>query len=164
LQIVQERGEAELQQSYPLGATVLPDGVNFSVFSHGASGVELLLFDREDDARPCRVISIDPATNRTYHYWHVFVSAVRSGQIYGYRAHGPWDPANGMRFDPSNLLLDPYSRSAVVPKSYHRNAIRNNFATTADAMKSVIVDTHTYDGGHTQENRGSLRRVVAGGY
>ena len=55
-------------RSAPLGATVLPDGVNFSVFSRGASGVELLLFDREDDARPTRVIPIDPAANRTYHY------------------------------------------------------------------------------------------------
>src|SRR5947209_11143310 len=93
-------------RSHPLGATVFPDGVNFSVFSRGASAVELLLFDREDDARPSRVIPIDPAANRTYHYWHVFVPAVRSGQIYGYRVHGPWDPANGMSFDPTKVLLD----------------------------------------------------------
>ena len=51
-------------QSYPLGATILPDGVNFSVFSRGASAVELLLFNREDDARPTRVIPVDPAANR----------------------------------------------------------------------------------------------------
>src|SRR5947209_7128036 len=92
-------------RSYPLGATILPDGVNFSVFSRGASGVDLLLFDREDDAFPTRVIPIDPAANRTYHYWHVFVSGVRSGQMYGYRVHGGWDPANGMRFDPTKVLL-----------------------------------------------------------
>ena len=70
-------------RSYPLGATVFPEGVNFSVFSRGASAVELLLFDRDEDARPSRVIPIDPALNRTYHYWHVFVSGVRPGQIYG---------------------------------------------------------------------------------
>src|ERR1700737_2866196 len=69
-------------QSYPLGATVSPEGVNFSVFSRGASAVELLLFDREDDALPSRVIPIDPAANRTYHYWHVLVSGVRPSQIY----------------------------------------------------------------------------------
>ena len=60
--------------------------------------MELLLFDGEDDARPTRVIPIDPAANRTYHYWHVFVSGVGPGQMYGYRVHGGWDPANGMRF------------------------------------------------------------------
>src|SRR6266436_3697338 len=105
-------------QSYPLGATILPDGVNFSVFSRGASAVELLLFNREDDARPSRVISIDPAANRTYHYWHVFVSGVKAGQIYGYRAKGAFDPPNGMRFDPTKVLVDPYGRGALVPKNY----------------------------------------------
>ncbi len=74
--------------SAPLGATPSPEGVNFSVFSRQATGVELLLFDRADDARPARVIPLDPATNRTYHYWHVFVPGVRAGQIYGYRADG----------------------------------------------------------------------------
>src|SRR5882724_9515530 len=87
-------------RSSPLGATLVPGGVNFSVFSRNASGVELLLFDREDDARPTRVIPIDPAANRTYHYWHLFVSGVRPGQIYGYRVHGRWGPEDGMRFDP----------------------------------------------------------------
>src|SRR5215471_12972020 len=61
--------------SAPLGSTVCEGGVNFSVFSRKATGVELLFFDREDDARPQRVISIDPAKNHTYHYWHVFVPA-----------------------------------------------------------------------------------------
>jgi isoamylase len=107
--------------------------------------VELLLFDREDDARPSRVIPINPAANRTYYYWHVFVPGVGSGQIYGYRVDGPWDPANGMRFDPTKVLLDPYGRSVVVPKSYNRDDIRNNNETTAAAMKSVIVDPHAYD-------------------
>jgi glycogen operon protein len=75
------------------------------VFSRHATGVELLLFDRDDDARPSRVIRIDPAANRTYHYWHVFVPGVKPGQLYGYRASGPSGP--GMRFDPDKILLDP---------------------------------------------------------
>jgi isoamylase len=87
-------------QSHPLGATVVSGGVNFSIFSRGASSVELLLFDRVEDGRPVRVIQIDPADNRTYHYWHSFVPDVQPGQIYGFRVHGPFDPANGLRFDP----------------------------------------------------------------
>jgi glycogen operon protein len=107
--------------------------------------VDLLLFDREDDTFPARVIPIDPAVNRTYHYWHVFVSGLRPGQIYGYRVHGSRDPANGMRFDPTKVLLDPYGRGVVVPKNYSRDAIRNNNDNMAVAMKSVVVDPHGYD-------------------
>jgi isoamylase len=129
----------------PLGATLFSDGVNFSVYSREASGVELLLFEREDDAYPTRVIPIDPASNRTYHYWHVFVAGLRPGQIYGYRVHGPRDPANGMRFDPTKVLLDPYGRSVIVPKIYSRDAIRASQENTAAAMKSVVADLHRYD-------------------
>ena len=106
--------------------------------------MELLLFDREDDARPERVIPIDP-THRTYHYWHVFVPGVQPGQIYGYRVHGPHDPANGMRFDSSKVLLDPYARGVVVPKDYGREAAKQEGGNAATAMKSVVVDPTTYD-------------------
>jgi len=131
--------------SSPLGATVVDGGVNFSLFSRSATGVELLLFDREDDARPARVISIDPATNRTYHYWHIFVPGVKAGQIYGYRAKGAFDPPNGMRFDPGKVLLDPYGRGTVVPKNYSRDAARLKGDNAATAIKSVVTDPRTYD-------------------
>src|ERR1700719_1824111 len=148
-------------RSYPLGATVFPDGVNFSVFSRGASAVELLLFEREDDARPSRVIPIDPALNRTYHYWHVFVSGVRPGQIYAYRVHGRWEPENGVRFDSTKVLLDPYGRSVVVPKNYSRDAIRTDQANSAPAMKSVVVDPHIYDWqGDAPLKRPSSRTII----
>src|SRR5262245_59987451 len=62
--------------SFPLGATLRDGGANFSVFSRTAGGIELLLFDRNDDARPARVIAIDPVEGRSYHYWHVFVPGV----------------------------------------------------------------------------------------
>src|SRR5262245_31334218 len=133
---------AEKSRSHPLGATVVPGGVNFCVYSRAATSLELVLFDREDDRRPERVIPIDPASNRTYHYWYVFVPDVQAGQIYGFRAGGPVDPANGFRFDPSKLLLDPYGRAVVVPKGYSRYAQGDNAST---AMKSVVVDPHAYD-------------------
>ena len=132
-------------RSSPLGATVVPGGVNFSIFSRSASGVELVFFDREDDARPERIITIDPATNRTYHYWHAFVQGVKPGQLYGYRVQGPFDPASGMRFDPAKVLLDPYGRGVVVPKNYSREAARLEGDNCATAMKSVFVDPLAYD-------------------
>jgi len=123
----------------------LPGGVNFSVFSRGAVAVDLLLFDREDDPRPTRVIPINPVTNRVYHYWHVFVPGLQPGQLYGYRVHGPFDPASGMRFDPAKVLLDPYGRGVVVPKNYSRDTARFEGDNAATAMKSVVVDSHAYD-------------------
>jgi hypothetical protein len=102
-------------QSSPLGATVLSGGVNFSVFSRQATRVDLLLFDSAEAAQPARVIELDPRTHRTYHYWHVFVPGIGTGQLYAYRAFGPFDPAQGLRFDPSKVLLDPYGRAVVLP-------------------------------------------------
>ena len=131
--------------SFPIGATLVTGGANFCVFSRSAASIELLLFDNVDDARPSRVIPIDPLTNRTYHYWHVFVPGVEAGQIYGFRAFGPFQPDRGLRFDPSKLLLDPYARAIVVPKSYSREAARREGDNMATAMKSVVTDPHAYD-------------------
>ncbi len=130
--------------SAPLGATPAPGGVNFSLYSKHATGVELLLFDSAGDARPARVIAIGPA-QRTYHYWHTFVPGVRAGQIYGYRVAGPDDPARGMRFDPAKVLLDPYGCGVVVPRGYDRDAARREGDNAAAAMKSVVVDPAAYD-------------------
>ncbi len=132
-------------RSCPLGTEVVRGGVNFSVYSRNASGVELVFFDREDDARPSRVIPLDPFTNFTDDYWHVFVPEVKPGQLYGYRVKGPFDPANGMRFDPAKVLLDPYARGVVVPDSYSREAAHLDGDNAASAMKSVVIDPHAYD-------------------
>ena len=133
------------RRSAALGATVSPAGVNFSVFSRTASGVDLLFFDRPEDARPARTIRLDPDANRTYHYWHIFVPRVAAGQIYGYRVDGPYEPENGHRFDRGKVLLDPYGRASVVPRGYSRESARREGDNAATAMKSVVVDPRTYD-------------------
>jgi glycogen operon protein len=132
-------------RSSPLGATVVERGVNFSLFSRTASGVEILFFDREDDAAPSRTIRIDPETNRTYHYWHTFIPGMQPGQIYAYRVEGPSAPASGLRFDSAKVLLDPYGRGVVVPKNYQREAAGREGDNAATAMKSVVVDPSAYD-------------------
>src|SRR5215475_16184590 len=124
---------------------VSAEGTNFSVYSKHAVEIELLLFDCVDDARPARVISIDPATNRTYHYWHVYVPGVKAGQIYGYRVSGAFDPSSGMRFDDRKLLLDPYGIAVAVPQNYSRDVARQKGDNTASAMKSVVADPSAYD-------------------
>jgi glycogen operon protein len=131
--------------------------VNFSVFSKHATGVELLFFDHVDDAKAARVIRIDPTTNRAYHYWHVFVPGVNAGQLYGYRVEGPWDPPQGMRFDATKVLLDPYGRGVAVPDRYGRAAAGEPGDNSMSAMKSVVVDPSAYD----WEGDAPLRRPSA---
>ena len=144
-------------RSFPLGATVLAGGVNFSVFSRQASRVDLLLFDDVGATHPTRVIELDARTHRTYHYWHVFVPGIRPGQIYAYRADGPFDPERGLRFDPTKALLDPYGRAVVVPDGYSRHAASQYGENNAIAMKSVVVDPDVYD----WEGDAPLRRPFA---
>lgn len=148
-------------QSSPLGATVYEDGVNFSIFSRNATGVDLLFFDHEDNGKPSRIIQIDPWTGRTYHYWHVFIPGVRAGQLYGYRVRGPYEPDKGMRFDPAKVLLDPYGRGVVVPRNYSRDAASREGDNAAAAMKSVVVDTRKYNWeGDTPIKRPSSRTII----
>jgi isoamylase len=148
-------------RSSPLGSTPCDKGTNFSLFSRNATGIELLLFDSVDDAKPSRTIRLDPGVNRTYHYWHIFLPDVRPGQIYGYRVEGPFDPARGMRFDPTKLLLDPYGARVVVPKNYSREAARREGDNTAAAMKNCVVDPFTYDWeGDAPLQRPSSRTII----
>lgn len=97
------------------------------------ASLELLFFDRAEDARPSRRITLDPIRNKTYHYWHVFVPEVGHKQLYAYRADVP------------QLLLDPYARAVAVPSTYDRKAARQAFDNAGQAMKGVVVDRRTYD-------------------
>ncbi|MFP4396286.1 MAG: glycogen debranching enzyme, partial [Anaerolineales bacterium] len=132
-------------QSYPLGATCTPDGVNFCIFSKNCDAVELHLFDDVDDGAPSRVIKLDPERNRTFYYWHVLLPDIEPGQLYGYRVAGCHDPARGFRFDGQKLLLDPYARAIAAGQRYDRQAAKHPGDNAAHAMKSVVVSDDDYD-------------------
>jgi glycogen operon protein len=132
-------------RSFPLGATLVEGGVNFCVFSREARTVELLLFDDAGEAAPADVVRLQAPAHRTYHYWHVFVAGLRPGQVYAYRAIGPFEPARGLRFDPEKVLLDPYGRAVVVPDGYDRGAASRPGDNAKMAMRSVVVDPDAYD-------------------
>jgi len=132
-------------RSFPLGATLSPAGVNFSVFSKGSSAVELLLFDAVDDARASHVVRLDPRNDKTYHYWHAFLPGVGAGQLYAYRVHGPSDPAHGLYFDPEKILLDPYGKCVAAPPGRSRDAAAQAGDNATQAFKSVVVDPRSYD-------------------
>ena len=92
---------------YPLGATWDGKGVNFALFSAHAEKVELCLFDRTGSREETR-IALPEYTDEV---WHVYLPDARPDLLYGYRVYGPYDPANGHRFNPNKLLIDPYAKS-----------------------------------------------------
>ena len=92
----------------PRGATWDGMGVNFALFSENATKVELCLFDSPDSKNESVRVALPERTNMI---WHGYVPGLRPGQVYGYRVHGPFDPAAGHRFNPAKILLDPYAKS-----------------------------------------------------
>ncbi len=133
-------------ESFPLGATVQQDGVNFCLFSKNCKKVELLLFDHKDAPQPSQVIALDPATNRTFYYWHVFVEGIGHGQVYAYRVYGTYDSSRGFLFDGKKVLNDPYAKVVYMGNSYSRADAKilgkDNCAT---ALRSVVIDLKGYD-------------------
>ena len=134
--------------SAPLGATPGDGGVNFSLYAKDATLVELCLFDHPDDDEPAVVVQLEGEQHRTSHYWHAWLPGLQPGQVYGYRVHGPQDPARGLRFDPSLLLIDPYGLALAMPSD------------SAGVMKSVVVDPDTYDWEGDQPLRRPARETV----
>lgn len=92
---------------HPLGATWDGMGVNFALFSENATKVELVLFEEHSKFREVQRITMPECTHRV---WHCYLPDIKPGQLYGYRVHGPYDPANGLRFNAHKVLLDPYAK------------------------------------------------------
>ncbi len=130
---------------YPLGATVQDGGVNFSLYADRATGIDLLLFDGPDGVEPIQTIRLDPLYNRTFYYWHIFVPGLRAGQVYAYRADGPYFPDLGLRYDYSKVLVDPYARAITYGAYQRAAAARFGEDNIHHALKCVVVDPHDYD-------------------
>src|SRR6185295_20353407 len=103
-------------QPFPLGATYDGQGVNFSIFSETAAGIELCLFDGENRETRLRLPEM------TAFCWHGYVPGLRPGQRYGFRVSGVWEPQHGIRCNRSKLLLDPYAK-AIQGDVVHEPAI-----------------------------------------
>ena len=108
-------------------------GVQFVVYSHSATAMRVLLYDRVDDPEPSEVIALDPEQDRWGDIWSIFVPGLGHGQLYHFQADGPFDPERGQRFDGTARLIDPYSK-----------ALAGNYLPGADGIvrppKSVVVD------------------------
>ncbi|MCW2602271.1 MAG: glycogen debranching protein [Pseudonocardiales bacterium] len=128
--------------AYPLGATYDGSGTNFALFSEVAHKVELCLFDADGEETRVRLREVDGFV------WHAFLPSVETGQRYGYRVYGPWDPDNGERCDPSKLLLDPYSKAidgiidwdqSLFTYDFEDHDKRNEDDSAAHMPKSVVI-------------------------
>jgi glycogen operon protein len=146
--------------TYPLGPTLTPDGVNFSIFSAHATNIEIVLFDHADAQQQARVIKLDPTINRTSHYWHIFVPGISAGQLYGYRVDGPAEASSGNRFDFDKVLIDPYGKSVSVGHNYSREAASRPGDNAATSMKSVVADMSAYDWEGDRPLKHSFRATV----
>ncbi|WP_010534349.1 glycogen debranching protein GlgX [Brachybacterium squillarum] len=129
-------------QSYPLGATFNGSGTNFALYSEVAERVELCLFDDDGTESRIDIEEVDAFV------WHVYLPSVQPGQRYGYRVHGPFDPSQGHRCDPSKLLLDPYAKAISGMASNHASLFsydfedhdqRNTEDSAEHTMHSVVV-------------------------
>ena len=126
----------------PLGATVRDGGVNFAVFSPRATRMWLRLYRAAADAAPAAEIELDPATHRSFGFWHVFVTGARAGWLYTWRAAGPVEPAAGLRFDAQRELLDPWARLVSDAAWDRAAALRGG---TETALRAVIAAEDDYD-------------------
>jgi isoamylase len=107
--------------TYPLGATFDGNGTNFALFSEGAERVELCLFSERGKETRVELIDVDA------YVWHAYLPQIGPGQRYGYRVHGPDDAANGQRFNPSKLLLDPYAKAVAGQVDWGQPVFGYNF-------------------------------------
>jgi isoamylase len=137
---------------FPLGPTWDGSGTNFSLFSEHAERVELCLFDGEGGESRIEV------SERAAHNWHCYLPGVGPGQRYGYRVHGPYAPAQGHRFNPAKLLIDPYAKAIEGPVHWERaNAfpyrpgpsdeadLHPDTEDSADAMPRCVIIDPSFD-------------------
>ena len=132
-------GRAHPGSPEPLGATPLPSGTNFAVYSAHATAIEVCLFDAAGDVETARIA----LTERTGDVFHGFIPGVAAGARYGLRAHGPFAPRDGHRFDPSKLLVDPYAVALDRPFVLHPSMFDQRHGETEPGYDDLDSAPHT---------------------
>lgn len=156
----QPKYQTKSGRTQPLGAIVDANGVNFSLYSAHATAVELLIFEKYDDLYPVQIIKLDPATNKTFYYWHVYVEGLKPGAAYGYRVDGPNNLHEaGHRYNKNKVLLDPYSKSnsCILWKRINALGTEDNLTTS---MRSIVVDLNDYDWENDQSPAHPMSKTI----
>jgi len=132
-------------QAYPLGATHDGAGTNFAVFSEVAERVELCLFGERGRETRLPLPEVDAFV------WHGYIAGIEPGQQYGFRVHGPYEPAAGHRCNPAKLLLDPYAKAVHGEVDWHEALYsyrfedplsRNDLDSAPHMMRSVVTNPY----------------------
>jgi glycogen debranching enzyme len=123
-----------MTKASPLGATPTPDGIDFAVFSATAEKLELCLFTPDGESETAR----HPMTRGEGDIHCASIPGLKPGQLYGFRAHGPYDPDRGLWFDPSKLLVDPYAKELDRPFRHDRDLARFEADTTHLVPKAIV--------------------------
>ncbi len=148
--------------AYPLGASYDGSGTNFALFSEVAERVELCLFDAAGEETRIELREQDGLV------WHAFLPGVEPGQRYGYRVHGPYDPAHGHRCNPNKLLLDPYAKAidgvfewdqSLFSYDFGDPDSRNDEDSAAQMPKSVVINPF-YDWGADRSPRRQYNETI----
>jgi len=130
---------------YPAGAFADAGGVNFAIYGRQATAAELLLYEEADSLAPFQIVQLEPALNRTYFAWHVYVHDLAAGVHYTWRLQGPDDTAvSGHRFNANKELLDPWAR-AVTTAVWHRGRARDPQDRGHHSMRAVVPPYEPYD-------------------
>ena len=148
--------------SYPLGSTYDGSGTNFALFSEVADKVELCLIDSDGAETRIEMREVDA------HIWHCYLPGIIPGQRYGYRVHGPWDPHQGLRCDPSKILLDPYAKAfdgkfdgdaSLFSYDIDNPDERNTDDSLGHTMLSVVINPY-FDWGSDRLPRHPMNKTV----
>jgi isoamylase len=135
----------------PLGATFDGEGTNFAVYARSAEALDLCLYAADDPGREVRRVRLH---EKTGHVWHAYLPGIGPGTLYGYRAHGPYEPEKGLRFNPAKVLVDPYARAisgeadlggpifAYRQDAPEQDLARDDRDSAAATPKSVVVGNH----------------------
>lgn len=118
---------------HPLGSHCLPgdaEAVNFAIYSQHATAVDLCFFDHEDPNQETARIRL---TQRSGDIWHAEIRGCGPQQKYGYRVHGPWNPAGGHFFNPNKLLIDPFARAFSEPAVFHSSMLSKEKPSSGEA-------------------------------
>ncbi|MFP4383891.1 MAG: glycogen debranching protein GlgX [Spirochaetia bacterium] len=150
---IPEHVEISPGRPLPLGANLRNGGVQFSVLSRHARGITLNLYDNPEDGKPAYSLELDPIHNRTGDIWHVYIKGIGAGQLYLYKADGPYRPEEGHRFNGNKPLLDPYAKALTGnfkwqldlargydPRDPRKDLSFSRFDNTAAFPKCIVID------------------------
>ncbi|MCW8994733.1 MAG: glycogen debranching protein GlgX, partial [Psychromonas sp.] len=128
-----------------LGVTLTEEGANFCIYARLAKSVELLFFEHKDAVQACHTFQLSSIENRSAYYWHIFVSGVKAGQLYGFRVDGPYRLQHNVKYFPKKVLLDPYALLVERGDNFSREAALGQGSNEDKCLKSVVVDIDDYD-------------------